>query len=123
MTEPQAISLTRLPSILLFAAGVCSLGSVHAYPQQAAPSPAVPTEQERLALLEQVIANQKQDDAALFIYERLERLEVQKSGTASQKAEVKTVRAVPAGTGIDRIPVGPDGKPSDAAAYREELEK
>jgi hypothetical protein len=30
---------------------------------------------------------------------------------------------VPAGTGNDRIPVGPDGKPADAAAYRAELEK
>ncbi len=73
-------------------------------------------------LLEQVIANQKKDDAEQFIYERLERLEIQKSG-GTQPPEVKTTRAVPAGTGIDRIPVGPDGKPVDAAAYRAELEK
>jgi hypothetical protein len=123
MTEPQATSLTRLPSILLFAAGVCSLASVHANPQQVALSPAVPTEQERLALLERVIVNQKQDDAALFTYERLERLEIRKNPNSPQPPEIKTVRAVPAGTGIDRIPVGPDGKPSDAAAYRAELEK
>ena len=123
MTELRASSLIRFPAILLFAAGLCSLCPLHAFPQQSTPSSAAPTEQERLSLLERVIANQKNDDAALLIYERLERLEVRKTATSSQPPEIKTVRAVPAGTGIDRIPVGPDGKPSDAAAYRAELEK
>jgi hypothetical protein len=77
---------------------------------------------EQRALLERVIANQKKNDIAQFTYERLERLEIHK-GAAAQPSEVKTTRAVPAGTGIDRIPVGPDGKPVDAAAYRAELEK
>jgi hypothetical protein len=82
-----------------------------------------PAEPDGLALLDRVIANQKRDDAAQLVYERLERLEIQKSGNPGQQVEVKTVRAVPAGTGIDRIPVGLDGKPTDAAAYRAELEK
>jgi hypothetical protein len=73
-------------------------------------------------LLEHVIANQKKNDLAQSTYERLERLEIRK-GAGSQPPEIKTTRAVPAGTGIDRIPVGPDGKPVDAAAYRAELEK
>src|ERR1700719_5348349 len=85
-------------------------------------SPA-PSQEERLALLERVIANQKKDDLAQYTYERLERLEVQKGSTGAQPPEVKISRAVPAGTGIDRIPVGPDGKPLDAAAYRAQLEK
>src|SRR4029077_16411931 len=85
-------------------------------------SPA-PSEEERHVLLERVIANQKKDDLAQYTYERLERLEVQKGSTGAQPPEVKISRAVPAGTGIDRIPVGPDGKPLDAAAYRAELEK
>ena len=76
---------------------------------------------EQRSLLDRVIANQKKDDLAQFTYERLERLEIQKN-PASQR-EIKTTRAVPAGTGIDRIPVGLDGKPLDAAAYRAELEK
>jgi hypothetical protein len=75
---------------------------------------------EQRALLERVIANQKKNDLAQSTYERLERLEIHK-GTSTP--EVKTTRAIPAGTGIDRIPVGPDGKPVDAAAYRAELEK
>jgi hypothetical protein len=88
-----------------------------------ATSPVLQSElQEQQSLLERVIANQKKDDLAQFLYERLERLEIHK-GTASQPPEIKTTRAVPAGTGIDRIPVGPDGKPVDAAAYRSELEK
>jgi hypothetical protein len=74
-------------------------------------------------LLERVIANQKKDDLAQANYERLERLEIHKGTAGSQPPEIKTTRAVPAGTGIDRIPVGPDGKPVDAAAYRAELEK
>jgi hypothetical protein len=77
---------------------------------------------EQRALLERVIANQKKNDLAQATYERLERLEIHKGASAAQP-EVKTTRAVPAGTGIDRIPVGPDGKPVDAAAYRAELEK
>jgi hypothetical protein len=84
---------------------------------------AAPSEEERLALLERVIANQRNDDLAQYTYERLERLEVQKGSSGVQPPEVKISRAVPAGTGIDRIPVGPDGKPLDAAAYRAELEK
>jgi hypothetical protein len=90
---------------------------------QEAPAPLLQSElDEQRALLERVIANQKKNDIAQFTYERLERLEIHK-GAAAQPAEVKTTRAVPAGTGIDRIPVGPDGKPVDAAAYRAELEK
>jgi hypothetical protein len=53
----------------------------------------------------------------------MERLEVRKSAASSQPPELKITRAIPAGTGVDRIPVGPDGKPVDAAAYRAELEK
>src|SRR5205807_7919130 len=76
---------------------------------------------EKRALLDSIIAKQKKDALTQFTYERHEHLERHKN-SASQP-EVKTTRAVPAGTGIDRIPVGPDGKPVDAAAYRAELEK
>jgi hypothetical protein len=89
---------------------------------QDAPVPLLQSEvDEQHTLLERVIANQKKDDLAQSTYERLERLELRKSSGA--QPEIKTTRAVPAGTGIDRIPVGPDGKPVDPAAYRAELEK
>lgn len=90
--------------------------------QEPPPPPALQSElDEQHALLERVITNQKKDDLAQFTYERRERLEIHKNSAAPP--EIKTTRAVPAGTGIDRIPVGPDGKPVDAAAYRAELEK
>src|SRR5712664_3831438 len=92
--------------------------------QDGSPAPVLQSElQEQQALLERVIANQKKNDLAQFTYERLERQEIQKSTAGSQPPEVKITRAVPAGTGVDRIPVGPNGKPVDAAAYRAELEK
>ena len=80
------------------------------------------TDSEKMALLDRVIANQKKNDEAQATYERIERQEIRK-GSSSSAPEVKFSRAVPAGTGVDRIPVGPDGKPTDAAAYRAELEK
>jgi hypothetical protein len=92
--------------------------------QDAPAAPVLQSEvQEQQELLEHVIANQKRNDLAQFTYERLERLEIRKTSNSAQAPELKTARAIPAGTGIDRIPVGPDGKPVDAAAYRAELEK
>lgn len=114
MRPPTAILLV---SLLAASAGV-SLG------QNTAPAGVLQSEaDEQRSLLERVIANQKKNDLAQFTYERLERLEVRKSATSSQPPDLKITRAIPAGTGVDRIPVGPDGKPVDAAAYRAELEK
>jgi hypothetical protein len=90
--------------------------------QDLAPAQSPQSEPEKRALLERVIANQKKNDEAQSMYERIERLESHRA-SAGSLPEVKISRAVPAGTGVDRIPVGPDGKPADAAAYRAELEK
>jgi hypothetical protein len=57
------------------------------------------------------------------LYERLERLEIRKITGENQSTDVKISRVVPAGTGAAHLPVGPDGKAVDAAAYRLELEK
>jgi len=110
------------PCAILFASLLAACGGISL--AQDAPVPVLQSEgDEARTLLEHVIANQKRDDLAQSTYERLERLEIQKGAAGSQPPEIKTTRAVPAGTGIDRIPVGPDGKPVDAAAYRAELEK
>jgi hypothetical protein len=74
-------------------------------------------------LVERVIANQKKDEDALDLYERIERLEIRKNPNSPAPASVKTSRVIPNGTGMDRIPVGPDGHPVDPVAYRAELEK
>ena len=84
--------------------------------------PAPQSEGEKRAMLERVVGNQKKNDEAESIYERIERKEIRKS-PAGSPPEVKISRTVPAGTGTDHIPVGPDGKPTDANLYRAELEK
>jgi hypothetical protein len=99
-------------------------GFVHA--QDAQDAPAVQgsplSEAERRELFNRVIANQRKNDEAQAIYERVERLETHK-GPPGAPPEVKITRAVPAGTGVDHIPVGPDGKPTEQDAYRAALEK
>ena len=70
-----------------------------------------------------VIANQKKGEAALDLYERIERVETRKNPSDPSSAAIKISRVIPSGTGMVRIPVGPDGRPADAAAYRAELEK
>src|ERR1700738_3775892 len=87
-----------------------------------ASSPPAQSEDEKRAMLDRVIANQKRNDEGQAIYERIERLEIRKS-PAGTPPEIKISRTVPAGTGVDHIPVGPDGRPTDPAAYRTELEK
>src|SRR6202022_1212495 len=112
----------RLPPSILFCSLLSACGGI-SLAQDGPPTVLQSEVDEQRALLDRVIANQKKNDLAQFTYERLERLEIHKAANASQPPEIKTSRAVPAGTGIDRIPLGPDGKPMDAAAYRAELEK
>jgi hypothetical protein len=73
-------------------------------------------------LVDRVIANQKKDEQALDLYERIERVETSKNPNSPVPAAVKISRVVPNGTGMDRIPMGPDGHPADPVAYRAELE-
>jgi hypothetical protein len=80
------------------------------------------SEDRRLAMLDQVIANQKKNDEGDSVYEHIEKKEIHK-GAATTPPEIRVTRNIPAGTGTDKIAMGPDGKPTDAAAYRAELEK
>jgi alkylhydroperoxidase family enzyme len=115
-------SSTMRPRTSLLLAALFSIGTTVLFAQELGSAQAPQSDTEKLALLDRVIANQKKNDDAQSIYERLERLESHK-GPASTPPEIKISRAVPAGTGVDHIPVGPDGKPVDPAAYRAELEK
>jgi hypothetical protein len=109
-------------SILLSALLASCAGSLPAQDLPAVQAAPARTEAERREVFDRVIANQKKNDAAGAIYERMERLEARK-GPAGSAPEIKISRAVPAGTGVDHIPVGPDGKPLDPVAYHAELEK
>ena len=74
-------------------------------------------------LFDRVVENQKKNDAAMDLYERVERVEIHKVTGENQSNEVRVSRVVPAGTGAAHLPVGPDGKVSDQNAYGAELEK
>lgn len=73
-------------------------------------------------LFDRIIANQKKEEATLDLYERIERVETHKNPNSPAEISVKVSRVVPSGTGMDHLPVGPDGRPADAAAYRSALE-
>lgn len=75
------------------------------------------------ARFEKAVAGLKEGEQALFLYERVERVEDRKSASDPNPATVKIARVFPAGTGIARIALGPDGTPSDAAVYKSDLEK
>jgi hypothetical protein len=85
-------------------------------------TPRARSEDEQRSMLDRVIANQKRNDEGQAIYERIERLESRK-GPAGTAPEIRISRTVPAGTGVAHLPVGPDGKPTDANLYHAELEK
>lgn len=74
-------------------------------------------------LFNQAIANQKQLDADLNLYERTERVEIRKTGSDSKPSEVKVWRVFPSGTGMSKIVLSPEGKPLNAESYRAALEK
>jgi hypothetical protein len=74
-------------------------------------------------LFDHVIANQKRSEADLDRYERLQRVETRKAGGDRDPVTTKLWRVFPVGTGVDRIPLSPDGKPVSTDSYRGELEK
>ena len=74
-------------------------------------------------LFARVIANQKRVDADLNIYERVERVEIRKTGSDPKPSEVKMWRVFPAGTGMSKIPLTAEAKPTSAESYRAALEK
>lgn len=91
-------------------------GAAQAGADDRAPSP-----EERRTLIERVIANQHRNDAAMELYERLERRQARKNEQQTALAEEKTFRVVPTGTGTVRVLVEENGRAVDAAHYRKQL--
>ena len=75
------------------------------------------------ARIEKAVAGLKETEQALFLYERIERVEERRSLNDTRAADVKIFRVFPAGTGTAHIPLGPDLAPANAAVYRSDLEK
>jgi hypothetical protein len=81
-----------------------------------------PTDASTSGLFRKVLDNQKRMDLATEQFEHTERTEIRKVG-ASVSPEVKVYRVFPAGTGMDKLPLSPDGKPVNPQSYIAELEK
>jgi hypothetical protein len=109
-------------TILILAVALFAVAAHSGFHQDAAaPHPA--DKHWEQSLFDRVIENQKKNDAAMDLYERIERVETRKTSGEAQTTELKISRVVPAGTGSAHLPVGPDGKAVDLTAYRAELEK
>ena len=74
-------------------------------------------------MFSRVIANQKRVDADMNVYERVERVEIRKTGSDPNPTEVKVWKVFPAGTGTSKIPLTAEAKPTSADTYRAALEK
>jgi len=74
-------------------------------------------------VLSHVIDGLKEAERAQYLYERIERVETRKQAGDADPLSVRISRVIPAGTGMAKIPLGPDGKPADVDAYRAELDK
>jgi len=88
--------------------------------QNPPPTASEPKESE---LFQRVVANQKRTDQELDLFERIERMEIRRTGSDANPAEVKVWRVFPAEVANDRIPLSAEGKPINAESYRAELQK
>jgi hypothetical protein len=120
IADTENSGLMRLYVALLIGL-VYLLVSATAEPQQPRGADSA-TETVQRSKFDLVIENQKRNDSALDLFERIERVEIKKP-TAETQSEIRVSRVIPAGTGVDHIPVGPEGAPTDTAAYRAALEK
>lgn len=73
-------------------------------------------------LFARVIANQKKSEILLDQYERLQRIEKRRTGSDPDPAETRVLRLFPVGTGVDKLLMSMDGKPTAADAHRVDLE-
>jgi len=114
----------RWPRCNALAAGFVLSGSLLLGLASAAqgPSPTAP-DSKGSELFQRVVANQKRTDGSLDLFERIERMEIRKTGSDAQPTEVKTWRVFPAGVANYRIPLSAEGKPISTESYRADLQK
>jgi hypothetical protein len=110
------------PAVVAVAGGLLLVLAAAAFAQEAAAPPPPQTDEEKAALLDRVLNNQKKSDADMNLYERVERVENRKNAN-DPVSDSKTSRVIPAGTGVDHIPIGPNGQPTDPDSYHTALIK
>ncbi len=118
------LDLMRARSFILIAGFglLAAIAAITLAQEAAVPSPPQ-TDAEKTALLDLVLVNEKKGDEAMNLYERIERVELLKNVGDPQPGDIKVSRVFPAGTGVDHIPIGTDGKPVDLVAYHSDLVK
>jgi hypothetical protein len=117
----QQIMTRKLAYPLAFGAAFCLSTALVGQDHHSAPGHRTTAEAQEL--INRVVANQEQNDRAMDVYERIERVEVRKTGSDPRPSSVRIARVIPAGTGTGKAPVGEDGKPANAAVYQAEMEK
>ena len=98
---------------------LCSLAPT-AVPVEAPDGDGAPVDPARVS---KAVAGLKEAELALYLFERIERVENRKAAGDSNPSDVKVTRVFPAGTGFDHISLGQDSKPANEESYRAELEK
>jgi hypothetical protein len=125
----ERLRMPRLPTAMMLRPvrltlpGALLLVATPLLAQDAAIAPVDAARVRAQEMIDRVVENQKKNEQALDIYERIEKVEVRKAGSDAQPLSVKISRVIPAGTGVGKIPVRPDGQAVDDAAYRAELGK
>jgi len=94
-------------------------------PQEASPSSTSSTSDVSTTpsdLFSLVVTNQKKSEVLLDQFERVQRVEKRKSAD-DPSLEIRRLRLFPTGTGVDKLVLPDDGKPSNSETYRSDLEK
>ena len=110
-------------AILLLSLGLGAAAWISALAQQPSPKGGGGSAADSSDVIRGVVSGVKQGEHALYLYERIERVESRKEASDPLPQSVRVSRVVPAGTGITKIPLGADGHPADTDAYRYELTK
>ena len=111
------------PGFLLVLSGLLSALPLPARPPSLHQVPTPGQEVPRAELFHHVITNQEEGETNLDQFERVQRVESRKTAGDRDPAEVKVWRIFPTGTGVDRIPLSPDGKLPAPQTYLSNLEK
>lgn len=83
------------------------------------PDPPNPAHSSDLFL--QVISQQKKSEIDLDMFERTQHIQIRKTGSDRDPVETRAFVLFPNGTGLNKLPLPPEGPASDSPAYRIEL--
>src|SRR6266566_3224103 len=120
----RGVPLRLLARVLLACFGLAAVAAAWAQESPSNGGGAGPsTGTETREIMNRVIDGIKASEHAQNLYERIERVEIRKQSGDAVPMSIRVTRVIPAGTGFAKITVGPDGRPTDADAYRVELDK